>query len=331
MATRLTELDQVLFPVDITPIFVRTPCGALKPIPGKRAVVDTRSWRTVSVVGDRYRLVTNQQALDCARRCCRLAFPDTQAEEWDVRTVDGPSTGVHCRVDLIHATATFNPFRGSGASDPDVFSPFVRMTNSYNGTKAPCLHFGFLRELCSNGLIVPKESVRIYINHGSPDIDHRIHNKLDERLSIKLRENFTNFVQALRNCDVPRQFFKPILRAALRLDEPTFYKRSTVAAWAGIDACLDDVSYRYSRALGDNGYGLLNAMTDFASNPPQNQVVRRDRHSFQALAGNWLSGFSKECKKGSFDAERYVSGLSDPAKNAATAKREHQRITRQAA
>lgn len=323
MATRLTELDQVLFPVDITPVYVELPDGTFERVPGRRAVVNTRSRRTISIVGDQYQLVSNEQALRYARRCCESAFPDTQAHEWDVGTVDSPSTGGHCRVDLIHATAIFNPFYGSGDSDPEVFAPFVRMINSYDCTRALTLHFGFLRKICSNGLILPKESIRIYFAHNSPDIDQRIQDEFNQDLSIKLRKQFTDFVQTLRNCDVPRQLFKPILRTALRLEEPKVYKRSTAAAWVGIDARFEAVISTYSRALGDNGYGLLNAMTDFASNPPRNRVVRRDQHSFQSLAGKWLSGFSEECKKGNFDAERYVA--------AATAKQESQWHTGQAA
>ena len=331
MATRLTEIDQVLFPVETAPVYVKMPNGTFKRVPGKRAVVDTRSRRTVSVVGDQYRLVSNEQALGYARRCCESAFPDTHANEWTVNTVDGPSTGGHCRVDLIHAAAIFNPFYGSDPSDPEVFSPFVRMTNSYNGTRALSLQVGFLRKICSNGLIVPRDSIRIYFDHSSPDIDQRIRDKLNESLSIKLRKQFTDFVRNPREHAVPRELFNPIIRSALKLEEPKVYKRSSAAAWVGLDASLESVSYTYSRALGDNGYGLLNAMTDFASKPPHNHIVRRDRHSFQSLAGKWLSGFSEECKKESFDAERYVAGLNDPAKNAVAANRERGWPTRQAA
>ena len=96
------------------------------------------------------------------------------------------------------------------------------------------------------------------------------------------------------------------MRSALKLEEPNVYKRSTAAAWVGIEASLEAVSHKYVRTLGANGYGLLNALTDFATNPLQNHIVRRDRHSFQSLAGKWLSRFTAECKKESFDAERYV-------------------------
>lgn len=331
MATRLTELNQVLFPVDMAPVYVKLPNGGFQPVPGKRAVLNTETGRAVSVVGDQYQLVTNSQALHYGQLCCESAFPQTAAHEWTVDTVDGPSTGGHCMIDLLHSTTTFNPFGTDPRMEREVYSPFVRVTNSYNRTRALSLYFGFLRARCSNGLIVAQDAIMIRFDHNAHNIDRRIRSELNQELSGQLQNQFTAFVTSLRECSVPQHFFKPILRAALRLEEPKVYKRSTAAALVGIDASLDSVSYTYSRALGENGYGLLNALTDFATNPPHNQVVRRDRHSFQSLAGKWLSGFSAECKKGNFDAERYLAGLNDPARNSATANQERQRQARQAA
>lgn len=331
MVARLNELNQVLFPVEMAPVYIELPSGRFQRVPGKRAVVNTETGNAVSVVGDQYQLVTNNQALHYGRLCCESAFPDTHASEWTVETVDGPSTGGHCMIDLLHSTTFFNPFGGNPDMKEEVYAPFVRVTNSYNRTRALSLYFGFLRERCSNGLIVERDADTIIFDHNSREIDRRMRGRLNEDLSLQLRTRFTSFVQNLREHAVPRQLFNPIMRSALKLEEPKVYKRSTAAAWVGIEASLEAVSHKYARTLGANGYGLLNALTDFATNPPHNHIVRRDRHSFQSLAGKWLSGFSEECKKESFDAERYVAGLKDPAKNAAAAKREGRWPTRQAA
>lgn len=331
MVARLSELNQVLFPVEMAPVYIELPGGTFQRVPGKRAVVNTETGNAVSVVGDQYQLVTNSQALHYGRLCCESAFPDTHASEWTVETVDGPSTGGHCMIDLLHSTTFFNPFGGNPDMKEEVYAPFVRVTNSYNRTRALSLYFGFLRERCSNGLIVERDADTIIFDHNSREIDQRIRNRLNEDLSLQLRTRFTSFVQNLREHAVPRQLFNPIMRSALKLEEPKVYKRSTAAAWVGIEASLEAVSHKYARTLGANGYGLLNALTDFATNPPHNHIVRRDRHSFQSLAGKWLSGFSEECKKESFDAERYVAGLKDPARNAAAAKHERQWRASQAA
>ena len=329
MATRLSKLNQVLFPVDMAPVYIELPNGDFQRVPGKRAVVNTATGQAVSVVGDQYQLVTNSQALHYGRLCCASAFPKTHAEEWTVNTVDGPSTGGHCRIDLLHSTVTFNPFGTDPTMEREIYSPFVRVTNSYNRTRALSLYFGFLRERCSNGLIVAQDAIEIRFDHNSHDIDGRIRSELNQELSGQLQNQFTSFVTSLRECAVPRQLFNPIMRSALKLAEPTVYKRSTAAAWVGIEASLESVSSKYSRVLGENGYGLLNAVTDFATNPPRNHVVRRDRHSLQSLAGTWLSGFSEECKKADFDAERYLAGLNAATQQTAATSGNIRRHNRQ--
>jgi len=40
--------------------------------------------------------------------------------------------------------------------------------------------------------------------------------------------------------------------------------------------------------LGENAYAVLNVITEFASHPPANRHVHRERNSLQQLAGTWL-------------------------------------------
>ncbi|HOS45520.1 MAG TPA: hypothetical protein PLQ69_03470, partial [Paludibacter sp.] len=61
----------------------------------------------------------------------------------------------------------------------------------------------------------------------------------------------------------------------------------------------------------------FNAITDFASHPPENRCVYRDRHSYQQLAGAWLSAFHDECRKPDFSLSDYLVKLAggDEKKN----------------
>jgi hypothetical protein len=67
---------------------------------------------------------------------------------------------------------------------------------------------------------------------------------------------------------------------------------------------------RYAGELGATAYAVLNTITDFASQPPENRCIRRDRNALQRLAGVWLSNFSVECKKPGFDVTKYTDRLS---------------------
>ena len=108
---RLSQLKDVLFPVEEHPVFVAVPneSGERRIVaPGKKAIVNLASQRVLGVVSRDYRLVTNQEALDWAYECCRCVFPDTNPAEWEVSATDGPSTGGYCRIDLVHRTAALD-------------------------------------------------------------------------------------------------------------------------------------------------------------------------------------------------------------------------------
>ena len=315
MSERLTEEREVFFPVKMASVYTKLPNGDFRRVPGKRAVVNLDTNQPVSVVGEQYQLVTNQEAADLARECCKTAFPEVQPEEWNVGSVDAPSTGGHCRIDLRHSTNGLDfPYQGDVRPNdkPDVYGPFVRVTNSYNGRYALRLVIGFMRKVCSNGLILPQAAVDIRFDHSTRGIGDRIRTEIGSGHYQHLQEQFRGFLEPLRECDVPRRFFDPILRSALKISEPKVLHRTNAAAMVGLDASINSICSKYARTLGEDGYGLMNAVTEFATNPPANRIVRRERHGLQTLAGTWLSEFCKECRKQDFDAERYVNGLTAP-------------------
>ena len=139
----------------------------------------------------------------------------------------------------------------------------------------------------------------------------RIRSKIGQERYQNLQKQFQEFLRPLRECEIPRPSFNPILRSALKIAEPKVLHRSNAAALVGLDASIESVCSKNARTLGENGYGLLNAVTEFATNPPANRIVRRERHSFQTLAGTWLSEFSKKCEEGDFEAETYVEELAN--------------------
>ena len=313
MSERLTEERQVFFPVEMASVYTKLPTGKFRRVPGKRAVVNAETHQPVSVVGEQYQLVTNEQARDLARQCCSTAFPDIREGEWEVDSVDAPSTGGHCRIDLRHSTSKLEfPYGGDVRPNdrPDVYGPFVRVTNSYNGRYALRLVIGFMRKVCSNGLILPQAAIDIRFDHSTRRIADRIRTEIGRGHYQHLREQFEGFLKPLRNCDVPRRCFDPILRSALKISEPKVLHRTNAAAMVGLDASIHSVCSKYARTLGEDGYGLMNAVTEFATNPPSNRIVRRERHGLQTLAGTWLSEFCKECRKQDFEADRYVTSLT---------------------
>jgi hypothetical protein len=78
----------------------------------------------------------------------------TNSSEWTVKAIDAPSTAGHCCIDLVHNSTALDFSLVSPQGRPDVFGPFIRVTNSYNGLRALVFDIGFFRKVCTNGLIL---------------------------------------------------------------------------------------------------------------------------------------------------------------------------------
>lgn len=316
---RLTKLDEVLFPVDEHPVFVSFPDPegqALLPVPEKKAIVHQKTRRVLGVVSRNYKLVTNQQALEMADQCCRTVFPETNSGEWEVTAVDAPGTAGHCYLDLVHNSARLD-FSGVSAKDrPDVFGPFIRVTNSYNALRALSFDIGFYRKVCKNGLILPGTVITFRFSHVRREIGETIEFRVDQGRLVQLKSSFSQFLGSLRSCEVPRPLFAPLIHGVLCLKEPEQEVDRKGPEWSTLSGHLTEMSNRYGDDLGNNAYAVFNVITEFASHPPHNRFVRRDRHSMQRLAGSWLNAFSQECRKPAFSLEAYLKALASSSVNA---------------
>jgi Domain of unknown function (DUF932) len=312
---RLTKLDDVLFPVEEHSVFVgvRTKSGERRlSVPDKKAIVNTKTNRVLGVVSRGYRLVTNRQALDWAYQCCQTVFPETKSAEWEVKASDAPGTGGHCFIDLAH-NSTVLDFKFVPAKDrPDAFGPFIRVSNSYNGLRALAFDIGFFRKVCKNGLIVPRSIIRFKFTHSQKDIGETISFEVSQKRLSEIKTSFNEYFKALRDCKISRSEFEPLFCGVLKIRKPkNMTPQSPIAAhWEALSQGIGVLCGRYAEELGENAYAVFNAITEFASYPPQNRCVYRERHSFQRLAGDWLSKFSQECRNPDFALSSYLEALT---------------------
>lgn len=311
---RLTQLDDVLFPVEEHPVFVSVKTGSAEkrlPVPEKKAIVNTKSGRVLGVVGRGYRLVSNQEALDMASECCRTVFPDTKPGEWEVKAADAPGTGGHCFIDLVH-NSTVLDFTFVPAKDrPDAFGPFIRVTNSYNGLRALAFDIGFYRKVCKNGLILPDSIIRFTFTHVRREIGETIRFEIAHEKLTKMKSSFEGFLGVLKEFPVDREQFAPLMHAVLHVRKPKNAVPESRQAddWAALEGHIGAMCDRYAQDLGENAYAVLNAVTEFASHPPDSRCVYRERHSFQRRAGAWLTGFSRDCRRPEFDLKEHIEKL----------------------
>jgi hypothetical protein len=317
---RLTKLDDILFTVEEHPVFVSiaAPSGERRlTVPDKKAIVNRTNGRVLGIVSRGYRLVSNREALDMAHQCCRTVFPETQPGEWDAKAIDAPSTAGYCHIDLVHNSAALDFKFVPADQRPEIFGPFIRVTNSYNGMRALGFDIGFYRKVCKNGMILPETIIRFTFTHLRRDIGETIEFDIAKDKLAKFKTTFTDSLASLRKCAVPRASFDPFIRGVLLLRQPEPLKPDSHEAedWQTLTAHLGEMGDRYAGELGENAYAVFNAVTEFASQPPANRCVRRDRHSLQRLAGMWLNTFSQDCRRPGFSIAKYLEELANPKNN----------------
>ena len=281
------------------------------PVPDRKAIVNAATHRVRGIVGKNYVVVTNQQALDWGRQCCAAAFPTTSPAEWQVYAADAPNTASYCCIDLVHNSGAVDFSFVPAKLRPEIFGPFVRVTNSYNLLRALMFDIGFHRKVCRNGLIVPQRIVQFRFSHQRKhlrDIRFDVHNKQLTALTNDFKES----VSQLSNCGVPEELFRGFVRGVLGIQtppNPSGLKREAVAAWAALDQELAARSAGYLSELGGNAYAVLNTATDVASRPPDNVWIRRDRHSMQRRTGVWLQRLTEDCRRPDFSVRQHVERL----------------------
>ena len=309
MTHRITDYRDLLFGVRTVPVYAKLPSvepGSMQPIPGKMAVVNCIDNSVISVVSKGYQLVPNTDALRYARQCCEAAFPDLPSSEWEVSGADAPKSCGHCHIDLRHNTAKLDFSAVAANEKPDTYGPYIRVTNSYNQTRALRFEIGFMRKVCSNGLVLPESSVRFALTHNTRRIPERLKFHISQPGFENIRGQFQQFLRPLRDCRIPRARFAPIASAALQIRKPRTRSGRAEETWFQLQWNLERLCDKYVVELGETAYALLNVITDVASRPLDVGLKGRERSSLQRRAGVWLADFSKECRKADFHLDRYV-------------------------
>ncbi len=151
-------------------------------------------------------------------------------------------------------------------------------------------------------MIVPDSIIRFKYTHLSRDIGKGINFDINHKRLDEVKKTYYKYMNVLKDCAMPQADFLPLLQMALCMKPPRNVEKDNRIAleWKSLCEYLDAKCNEYVQELGENAYSVFNAITDVASHPPQNRCVYRDRHSYQQLAGAWLTDFHTECLKTDF-------------------------------
>lgn len=301
-----------LFGIEEAPVMVAvTRNGETKHVraPHKKALIASDTGNILGIVGDSYRVFTNRQAVELCQKFCRDAFPDTTPSEWLFEIGHGPKTRSWAAMDIRHRSDTMN-LMGIQGGPSDTYTPFARITNSYNGSRALRIDVGFMRHHCENGVIFEQEAATVTAPHTREGL-HAIKIASPFKGMTALCEKFRETLNGVRAVGVTRDEARSLVRLVVgwpQLSENS--KPLERADQESLDADLEARLHRYLKELGENAYAAFNAMTDIAARPPVNNRFRRDRPTLERRAGAWLRDFNSLASRPGFTIPGHLKELA---------------------
>ncbi len=307
----IKDVDDLLFPIEECPVYAEqiTHHGTRRiNVRNKRALVNANTSSVLGVVSHNYQLVTNREALAMAYDCCNSLFPETSDSEWNVTSIQAPTTMSFCHIDLTHITTSLDFPLKLGHRMIDSYGPFIRMTNSYNTARALTFQIGFHRKICSNGLIMPDSIITFRFSHLRNALRTNPSFIFEPERLAKMRASLVQNINILEGYSIPRNRFQELIQIIIGIRRPKNAQKDQCVAndWSQLVKHIDIVAQRYIDELGENAYAALNTATDLASHPPENRCIFRTRHSLQQQAGLWMGNFSKACRNPEFTLDEYI-------------------------
>lgn len=309
---RQTDIKELLFPVKLQPVYAEVNKNGKVvriPVQNSQVLVNTEDGAAIGIVSKNYRVVTNQEAIEMGKRCCKELL-DLKDDDHGLEVFNSfaPLTRSYCHIDLVHRGFAINLW--DTPDKPETYLPYVRVTNSYNTTRSLRFDVGFCRKICLNGVIFETATVQFTFSHVRHELNKTIKFDIKKGQFAIIKEQFKNAVDELSNCKIPvgigRQIFELVLGIPEAKDlsfKTEQWEKDHSLLQKEVQECLS----RYYVGTEANAYTLFNAITDFASRPPKNRYVRRDINSMQRAAGNWMNNFKEYAKTKPFKAEDYIS------------------------
>ena len=273
------------------------------------AVVSDDRREVFSIVTEDYRLVSNLQAYELGRRAFALVFGAKAAAELQLFNVTMPATRSSVHMDLTAEGLGFAPI------GEDRWLPFLRVTNSYNRSRALGFTVGVCRWICTNGLIFGEQSLKLKVPHmANEDIERRLveafaHRRFDFAGCADKLEKLTRLA-------APAERFLAGMLEILEVKPPAKLPRNAARreGWLRLGPFLGRLGKKYHGELGANAYALVNAASEYASDKkaPLMSAARVDALQFRC--GRWVdrildryepslaSGALVEFKPGSLNA-----------------------------
>jgi len=314
------QLSELMFDVELIPIetqpFQSEKYPTLPPliIDDYFSVTNIKTRECLSVVSKGYRLIHNREALKIGKEAFSYLFPSVNTNDLIPYKVIAPKRKTFCHIDLIHKDVNFNVW------EQDTWFPIIRITNSYNKTYALSFEIGFVRKLCSNGVIFNKKTITVKINHTKREQDWEIKADLDQLKALEME--FTNHMLNLKRFFLDKKYIFPLVCKALNLNyEPketqkdlfgstqSPYQTRIMEEGRRLKAESNNLAIQYAKTLGENAYTAFNVITDIISHQDKHKIFQNYSTNVRNLNSNlseWIQQFTEEAEKRNFNIENYL-------------------------
>ena len=281
------------------------------------AIVSEDRNEIFSIVTEDYQLVSNARAYELGRRAFGLVFGKDAVAGLGLFNVIMPATRSWAHIDMTAESTAFEPRRG------DPWRPFLRVTNSYNRSRALAFTVGICRWICRNGMIFGEQSLKLRVAHTADvDVDRRLadaftHHRFDVA-------GCTNRLERLTRLSVPAERFVAGMLEILVLKVPAEPPRNAATrdGWTRLGIHLRYLAATSLEEHGTSAYALVNAASDYASDATAPLMSVSRVSALQFRCGHWIdrmlkrygpslaSGTEVDIKPGSMSAARRLLAMN---------------------
>ena len=305
------DINKAFFNVDLADLQVNIGYAWQK-VKDYRAVVNIDEGYVISVVTNNYHLVTNRQAYDIANHVVREMFTGASINDFECFNVVMPQSKGSCRIDLIMPSSKESPF--GDKSDP--WTPFVRISNSYNKTLKLHYEIGFCRWICLNGVIFDQKGIDVSLSHSTKISEEKIIKQIKKQAGrlqsvqdmwneLKLKLNLLREIEMTSSMALP--MFCRAFNITIDKKEIKQPKKDELRAKAKL---VKKLSEDYFKEMGNNAYAIFNVLTDYATYPDYAPNTYMTIHSNQRTVGNWADELIKKSSNNNFSMSEFIGGTA---------------------
>ena len=282
---------EAFFPVTVHPAFWLDYQKKHHYIPGQKVLVDAERNRPLAVVSEGYRVITNEEAYDMADVIVRGVFNGHSLGSFQCYNIMMPSTRSYCRMDFIIPQSSFSAF----GSRRESYTPFLRISNSYNRTLVLRYEIGFCRWICLNGCIFGAKSYTATFVHSLQKKQRTLDDAIAEaRRTIGSIDAIWTVIEkkltTLSQIAVPFELALPVFCQVFSIpnidNEEVSWK--TAEKYISRAKLFLTQAKSYYDEMDPSAYVLFNALTDYASFPEgQESMSSTLVHGYQRRVGAW--------------------------------------------